>query len=96
MYKLTPREALIFDAMMDDPEHVWTIEQLAKLCWEGQGKERPVSWRNGLINCMHILRVKTYGLRDNRVVKVSKDRGRGNVGKYALRKTALKNNMEVA
>lgn len=88
LQRLTPMETRLFEAMMADEGHVWTVEQLAEVAY--REKERPPSWRNGVIATMKSLRLKTLALRSNRVVRVSKARGRGNVGKYALGKTAAK------
>lgn len=89
MQPLTKREGVILDAMLADPERVWDVEGLAGQIWRGE-EPRPPSWRKVTLDTMKLLRIKTSVLLENRVLKVSRDRGRGNVGKYALRKTARK------
>lgn len=88
MQTLSTTEKLVLEAMMDAPERVWTSTQLAELVWDSRAKERPKSWRNSITALMRSVRTKTCMLQDNRVVRVSKERGRGNHGRYALRKTA--------
>ena len=99
MYSLTPRERKIYEAMLKRPNDVWTIERLADAVWgpvdEPGSEERTTSWRQALIGALMSLRIKTYILQDNRVVMVSKGRGRGNKGRYALRKTAKRLGLEV-
>lgn len=87
MFKLTPSELRVYEAMLGDPRRVWTTEQVAELIY---GDVRPKSWRPSAISCMKALRMKTLPLDANRVVKVSKARGRGQVGKFTLKKNALR------
>lgn len=91
MFKLTPSELLIYEAMRDDPGRVWTTEHLADLRY---GPVRPRHWRGTVVYLMKSLRMKTIQLGSNRVVKVSKSQGRGQVGKWTLQKTALRLGLE--
>jgi DNA-binding response OmpR family regulator len=78
----TKKEARIVEAMLKDPLHVFTIEQVAEISYGDE--DRPVSWRNSTIALMTRLRLKTIQLKGRRIVRVSKRAGRGNVGKYAF------------
>lgn len=86
MFKLSPNESLLYEAMMDDPSHVWTVEQLAKVLYHDS--PRPKFWRASILVQVKNLRMKTYLMKDNAVVKISKYNGRGNKAKFTLRKTA--------
>lgn len=88
MFKLTNLESLIYEAMLADPGHVWTVEQLADVAYAG--RTAPKYWRHSVLCQVKTLRLKTSVLGDNRVVKVSKSNGRGNKAKFTLQKSAVR------
>lgn len=88
MFKLTKKESLIYEAMLADPGHVWTVEQLAEFAYADRAA--PKHWRQSILSQVKMLRLKTSVLGDNRVVKVSKANGRGNKAKFTLKKSAVR------
>lgn len=88
MFKLTKLESLIYEAMLTDPGHVWTVEQLAEVAYAD--RTAPKHWRHSVLCQVKMLRLKTSVLGDNRVVKVSKVNGRGNKAKFTLKKGAIR------
>lgn len=88
MFKLTKAESLIYEAMVAEPHHVWTVEQLAEVAYAD--RTAPRHWRHSILGQVKTLRLKTFVLGDNRVVKVSKAKGRGNKGKFTLKKNAIR------
>lgn len=96
MFELSNREKMIYDAMMRDKDAFWSVSQIADLIWkpkEGNGT-RPHTWRQSILWTMRQLRTKTYVLKDLRIVKVSKSRGRGNKGVFGIAATARRNGMD--
>lgn len=95
MQKLTPREKLIYSAMMEEDDRVWPVERIAEFVWGKDESKRPKAWRHGLISTMATLRIKTYIFGGNRVVKVSKNRGRGNTARYTIARTASRKGLTI-
>ena len=88
MFKLTNLESRIYEAMMAEPGHVWTVEQIADVIYSD--RPAPKFWRHSVLSQVKSVRMKTYLLGDNRVVKISKANGRGNKGRFTLQKNAIR------
>lgn len=84
MVKLSKKETKVYEAMLKDPNRVWSASGIARLVHKGTVKDRPKYWYATTQAMMRTLSLKTKALgflvHVNRVTK----QGRGNIALYKL------------
>lgn len=78
--KLSKLEAKIMTAFEQRPNHVWDLDEIAKVAYKG--RQRPEYWRTSLQCLMRGLAMKTVAHAKS--VRRTSGLGRGNKAEYQL------------